>query len=81
MDQMYEDKLDGKIDDDFWSRKMSEWRTHERALQSAADSLNMPIPENNVLTVQRTLELANKAHFLFLREITRNKDYFSKWCF
>jgi site-specific DNA recombinase len=66
MDQMYEDKLDGKIDEEFWSRRMSEWRTQERALQSAADSLNTPVPEHHALTAQRTLELANKAHFLYL---------------
>ena len=69
MDQMYEDKLDGRIDEEFWSRKMSEWRTQERTLQSALDSLNTPLPENQALTVQRILELANKAHFLYL---TRN---------
>src|SRR5258708_3797538 len=26
MDQMYEDKLDGKMDDAFWARKLNEWR-------------------------------------------------------
>ena len=26
MDRIYEDKLDGKLDDDFWTRKMSEYR-------------------------------------------------------
>jgi hypothetical protein len=26
MDQMCEDKLDGKIDEEFWTRKMNEWR-------------------------------------------------------
>ena len=34
MDQMYEDKLDGTIDDDFRSRKMNEWRDQERRLES-----------------------------------------------
>lgn len=69
MDKMYEDKLDGKIDEQFWSRKISEWREQERALQGAADSLSTPLPENRALTAQRILELANKAHFLYL---TRN---------
>ena len=69
MDRMYEDKLDGKIDEDFWNRKMADWRTDERALQSAADSLNTLLPENRALTAQRIFELANKAHFLYL---TRN---------
>lgn len=71
MDRMYEDKLDGKIDEDFWNRKMADRRTEERALQSAADSLNMPFPENRnrALTAKRIFELANSAHFLYL---TRN---------
>jgi site-specific DNA recombinase len=69
MDQMYEDKLDGKIEEEFWARKITKWRTQERALESAAVVLNAPISESQPLTVQRTLELANKAHFLYL---TRN---------
>ncbi len=69
MDRMYDDKLDGKIDEEFWTRKMADWRSEEQALQSAVDSLNRPIPENRALTVQRIFELANRAHFLYL---TRN---------
>jgi hypothetical protein len=33
MDAVYADKLDGKIPEDFWERKMSEWRSEERILQ------------------------------------------------
>ena len=69
MDKMYEDKLDGKIDEQFWSRKISEWRQQERELEGAAESLSTPVPENHVLTTERILELANRAHFLYL---TRN---------
>lgn len=29
MDQMYEDKLDGKINDEFWARKMNQSREPE----------------------------------------------------
>jgi site-specific DNA recombinase len=61
MDRMYDDKLDGKIDEEFWNRKMADWRTEERALQSAAESLNVPLPQNRALTAQRIFELANKA--------------------
>ena len=28
------DKLDGKIDEEFWTRKMNEWREQERTLES-----------------------------------------------
>jgi site-specific DNA recombinase len=63
---MYEDKLDGKIDEEFWTRKMADWHTRKRALQGAADALNEPVSDQHVLSAQRTLELANKAHFLYL---------------
>jgi hypothetical protein len=32
--QMYEDELDGRIDEEFWTRKNNEWREQERNLQS-----------------------------------------------
>ncbi|HSB76015.1 MAG TPA: hypothetical protein VLC12_10220, partial [Terriglobales bacterium] len=69
MDQMYEDKLDGKIEEQFWTRKMNEWREQERTLESQLSSLRVPMSADHVLTVQRIFELANRAHFLYL---TRN---------
>jgi len=70
MDQMYEDKLDGKIEEDFWERKMNEWREQERALESELSGLRSTITTDGALTVKRIFELANKAHFLYL---TRNQ--------
>ena len=70
MDQMYEDKLDGKINDEFWTRKMNEWREQERRLGSEFSSLKLQVTADNVLTVKKIFELANKAHFLYL---TRNQ--------
>ena len=69
MDRIYEDKLDGKIDDDFWTRKMSEYRDQERTLETVLSSLRAPVTQEHVLTVERIFELANKARFLYL---TRN---------
>ena len=69
MDQMYEDKLDRKIGEEFWTRKMNEWREQERTLESQLSSLRVRVPVDDVLTVQRIFELANKAYFLYL---TRN---------
>jgi hypothetical protein len=66
MDQMYEDKLDGRIDDEFWTRKNNEWHEHERNLQSELSNLQMQISDDSVLTVKRIFELANKAHFLYV---------------
>jgi site-specific DNA recombinase len=69
MDQLYEDKLDGKITEDFWKRKQVEYSDQERTLETTLSSLNTPITRDRVLTVERVFELANKAHFLYL---TRN---------
>jgi site-specific DNA recombinase len=69
MDQMYEDKLDGKIDQEFWTRKMNEWREQERALEAELSALSNPVTQDHVLTVKRIFELANRAYFLYL---TRN---------
>jgi hypothetical protein len=70
MDQMYEDKLDGKIDDEFWTRKMNEWQEQERELESELSSLKVLVTTESVLTVKRIFELANSAHFLYF---TRNQ--------
>ena len=40
MDQVYEDKLDGKIDEAFWTRKMNESREQERTLESELSRLS-----------------------------------------
>jgi site-specific DNA recombinase len=69
IDQIYEDKLDGKIDEQLWTRKHAEYREQEQALEAWFPSLSKPVTQENVLTVARVFELANKAHFLYL---TRN---------
>ena len=69
IDKIYEDKLDGAIDDEFWARKQTEYREQERALQASVARLSMPLKQENVLTVERIFELANKAHYLY---VTRN---------
>ena len=67
MDQAYADKLDGKIPEDFWERKMSEWRADEQQIEMA---LNTPSDSygDRVLSARRILELANKAHFLYVKQ-------------
>jgi site-specific DNA recombinase len=69
MDQMYEDKLDGKIDDEFWARKMNEWREQERRLESEFSRSKVEVTADSVLTAKYIFELANQAHSLYL---TRN---------
>jgi hypothetical protein len=72
MDQAYEDKLDDKLDVQMWTRKMRDWREREIEVESALHRLETPITAENVLTAQRTLELANRAYFLYLCSITAN---------
>jgi hypothetical protein len=69
MDHAYEDKLDGRLDEQMWTRKMRDWRDQEKELEAALHRLQMPIAGGSVLTAQRTLELAHRAHSLYL---TRN---------
>jgi len=69
MDSLYEDKLDGKITEEFWSRKQGEYSDQERGLEAALSSLSIPVTPDRVPSVQRIFELANRAHFLYL---TRN---------
>jgi site-specific DNA recombinase len=69
MDQIYEDKLDGKISEEFWNRKHGECREQERVLQVQISRSGEPITSAHVLTVQRVFELAKSAYSLYL---TRN---------
>ena len=69
MDSLYEDKLDGKITEEFWARKQAEYADQERSIETALSSLNTPVTADRVLNVQRIFELANRAHFLY---VTRN---------
>jgi DNA invertase Pin-like site-specific DNA recombinase len=70
IDQAYQDKLDGKIPEEFWERKMTEWTREERSIQDALNRLEQ-LTNKRLLTAQRTLELANKAYSLYL---TRNPE-------
>ncbi len=67
LDQSYIDKLDGKITDDFWARKSEEWRTEEQRICGELVSLEQPKPDK-LLDGVRILELAHKAHFLYLKQ-------------
>jgi hypothetical protein len=68
MDQAYQDKLDAKISEVFWDRRMREWSEDEQRILEALGRLEQPAPQQ-LLTAQRTLELAHKAYSLYL---TRN---------
>jgi site-specific DNA recombinase len=67
MDQAYQDKLDGKISEEFWLRKAGEWQNEESEVRSAMCNLEQAQPQR-FLDASRILELANRAYFLYLRQ-------------
>jgi site-specific DNA recombinase len=66
MDQAYTDKLDGKISEDFWQRKLVDWQAEEQQLKTALSGLDGSKNGDRLLHAKRILELANKAYFLYL---------------
>ena len=68
MDQAYEDKLSGTIPEDFWNRKMEDWRNEEQQIQMAIGGLKDSNSSDRLLDTKRILELANKASFLYFTQ-------------
>ena len=67
MDQAYQDKLDGKISEEFWLRKSAEWQAEELQIRTSLRALEAAKPER-LLEASRTLELANKGYFLYVKQ-------------
>jgi len=67
IDQIYMDKVDGKISEDFWQRKTAEWQLEEQQVLMAMQGLEQASPDM-LLTAKWTLELANKACFLYVTQ-------------
>ncbi|MGZ4787974.1 MAG: recombinase zinc beta ribbon domain-containing protein [Terriglobales bacterium] len=68
MDKAYDDKLSGTIAEDFWQRKMDDWRNEEQQIQMAISGLKEANNGDRLLSAKRILELANKAHFLYVTQ-------------
>ena len=68
MDAAYTDKLDGKIPEDFWQRKMDDWRAEEQQVKLAIEGLKNAELTDRVLDAQRILELANTAYSLYVSQ-------------
>ncbi len=73
MDDAYTDKLDGKIPEDFWERKMSDWRMEEQQIKMAIEGLKSAETSDRALDAQRILELANKAYLLYVSQDSTEK--------
>ena len=72
LDQAYQDKLDGKITDEFWERKAVEWQSEEQHAIAAIREVEASKPER-LLDAMRILELANKAYFLYVKQPPQEK--------
>ena len=66
MDAAYMDKLDGKISEEFWRRKQTDWEGEERRINSLIAGLNDDKSGERLLNMRRILELAQNAHSLYL---------------
>ena len=64
LDRGYDDYLEGRISEDFWTRKSEEWEDARRALEADVARLDRPSAPL-ALTVQKILELAKQAGFLY----------------
>jgi hypothetical protein len=72
IDQAYTDKLDGKISEEFCPRKTAEWQLEEQQIVMAMQGLREASPDT-LLNAKRTLELANKAYFLYVTQNPLNR--------
>ena len=66
MDAAYEDKLNGTISDDFWQRKQADWESEDARLKGHISGLNESTVDDRMLDLRRILELAQRAHSLYL---------------
>ena len=67
IDQAYLDKLDGKIPEQFWAEKNTEWQEEANGIELALNALQTASPDR-LLTANRILELANKAYSLYVSQ-------------
>ncbi len=72
LDLAYQDKIDGKITEEFWERKSAEWQTEEQQLSTQIQSTKAINPER-MLNAARILELANKAYSLYEKQSPAEK--------
>ncbi|HTF67383.1 MAG TPA: hypothetical protein VK638_32360 [Edaphobacter sp.] len=57
MDAAYVDKLDGKISEDFWKRKTSDWRIEEQEIKMSIQSLETANVGDRALNAQKNFRI------------------------
>ena len=73
LEQAYVDRLDGKITEEFWEAKSAEWQEEEQALLASLRELERAESPERALDRVRILELANKAHSLYVTQTPQEK--------
>ena len=73
MDKAYADKLDGKIPEDFWERKMTDWRMEEQQAKMAIEGLKNAVTSDRAMNAERIFELANNAYSLYVSQDSTEK--------
>ena len=64
LDRGYDDYLEGRISEDFWTPKSSEWESEMAVIDAEMNRLSRPTPAY-VATGEKILELAKNAYFLY----------------
>ena len=73
LEQAYGDRLDGKITEEFWEAKSADWQEEEQALLASLRELERAENPERTLDRGRILELANKAHSLYITQTPQEK--------
>jgi hypothetical protein len=68
LEQVYVDRLDAKITEEFWEAKSAEWQEEEQTLLASLRELERAENPERSLDRVRILELANKAHSLYVTQ-------------
>jgi hypothetical protein len=66
MDAAHTDNLDCKIQEDFWERKMADWRMEEQQIKMALQGLIQAETGDRALDAEKIFELAIKAYSLYV---------------
>ena len=73
LEQAYVDRLDGKITEEFWEAKSAEWQEEEQELLASLRELERAENPERALDRVCILELANKAHPLYVTQAPQEK--------
>jgi len=73
LEQAYVNRLDGKITEEFWEAKSAEWQEEEQTLLASLRELERAETPERALDRVRILELANKAHSLYVTQTPQEK--------